>query len=50
MTFIVILGSLLILFMNGRTSQMTDTPLFVAQYALFNTYLFVVALLYAPTE
>ena len=49
MTNLVVIGSLYILFLDGRTSQMTDTPLYVAQYALFNIYLFVVTILYSPT-
>jgi len=28
---------------------MTDTPLYVAQYALYNIYLYMVAFLYSPS-
>jgi len=49
LTLVVILASILILFMNGRTSQLVNTPLYLSQYVLFNTYLFLVAFFYSPT-
>ena len=48
-TLTVVIISLLILFFNGRTSAMTNTPLYVAQYALYNVYMTLVAFLYAPS-
>jgi len=49
MTVLVVTASGCILLMSGRTAQMTDTPLFVAQYALYNIYLYMVAFLYSPS-
>jgi hypothetical protein len=49
MTTGVILISILILILQGRSSQMTNTPLYIAHYALFNIYLYLVAFLYSPS-
>lgn len=49
LTLVVIASSLLILFLNGRTSQLVNTPLYLSQYVLFNTYMFMVAFFYSPT-
>ena len=47
-TLTVILASLVILFFNGQGDKKLQTPLYIAQYALFNTYMFLVAYLYSP--
>jgi hypothetical protein len=49
LTVMVIFTSILIMFLNARTSQLINTPLYVSQYVLYNTYLFLAAFLYAPT-
>jgi hypothetical protein len=47
-TLTVIALSLVILFLNGRSTQQVNTPLYVSQYVLFNTYMLLVAYLYSP--
>jgi len=47
-TLTVIALSLLILFLNGRSTQQVNTPLYISQYVLFNTYMILVAYLYSP--
>jgi len=49
LTLVVITLSILILFLNGRTLQLVNTPLYLSQYVLFNTYMFLVAFFYSPT-
>ena len=49
LTLVVIAASVLILFLNGRTSQLINTPLYLSQYVLFNTYMIMVAFFYSPT-
>lgn len=49
LTLGVIFFSLLILFQNGRTSQLVNTPLYLSQYVLFNTYMVMIAFFYSPT-
>ena len=49
MTSGVISLSVFILILSGRSSQMTNTALYIAHYALFNIYLFLVAFLYSPS-
>lgn len=49
LTLVVITLSILILFLNGKTLQLVNTPLYLSQYVLFNTYMFLVAFFYSPT-
>ena len=48
LTLVVIAASVAILFLNGRSQQLINTPLYLSQYVLFNTYMMLVAFFYSP--
>lgn len=41
--------SLIVLFMSAQDDRMTLVPLYIGQYSLFNTYVFLAAFFFAPS-